>query len=119
MTAAIGVWLLASLMGPKPILFTATLAVLPPPTAQAWQRNWDTEPAFRKAFRWLTIGWGSAFILDTIARIIMAYTLPLDLVPIASVGLLVVMLVLINEAVKLHGRRAANDSSKESADSEQ
>lgn len=38
-------------------------------------------------------------------------TLPLDLVPIASVGLLIMMLVLMNEAVKRHGRRAKRDTS--------
>lgn len=106
LTVAIGAWLLISMRGARPILFTATLAVLPPHTAQQWQRNWDCEPAFRRAFRWLTIGWGSAFLVDAVARVIMAYTLPIDLVPVASVGLLIVMLVIINEAVKLYGRRA-------------
>lgn len=38
-------------------------------------------------------------------------TLPLDLVPIAGVGLLIMMLVLMNEAVKRHGRRAKRDTS--------
>ena len=119
LTAAIGVWLLVSLMSPRPVLFTATLAVLPPQTAQEWQRNWQTDPTFSRAFRWLTIGWGSAFILDAIARIVMAYTLPLDLVPIASVGLLIGMLVLINEAVKLYGRRAKRGTAEQPLESDE
>lgn len=118
LTAAIGVWLLVSLMSTRPILFTATIAVLPPHTAQEWQRNWHTDPTFRGAFRWLTIGWGSAFILDAIARVVMAYTLPLDLVPIASVGLLIVLLVVINEAVKLYGRRVKRQTSEEPLESD-
>lgn len=68
LTAAIGVWLFMSVISTRPMLFTATLAVLPPETAQQWQRNWQTDPAFRKSFRWLTIGWGIAFILDAIGR---------------------------------------------------
>lgn len=105
LTAAIGVWLLASVWGARPALFTATLAVLPPHTAQQWQHSWRTEPAFRRVFRGLTIGWGSAFILDAIARVVMAYTLPIDLVPVASIVLLVVLLILINAGAKRYGRR--------------
>jgi len=110
LTAVIGVWLLASLMGSRPILFTATLAVIPPQTAAQWQQNWKTEPAFRRAFRWLTIGWASAFIVDAIARIVMAYTLPIDIVPVASVVLLIVLLVFVNEVVKRFARRPENES---------
>jgi intracellular septation protein A len=113
LTAAIGVWLLVSLWGSRPVLFTATLAVLPPELAEQWERSWAVKPGFRRVFRWMTIGWGTAFIVDAAARVVMAYTLPIDLVPVASVGLLVVMLILVNESAKLYGRRTGMEVSSQ------
>ena len=43
--------------------------------------------------------------VDAAARVVMAYTLPLDLVPVASSSLLVVMLVGVVRAGKAWGRR--------------
>jgi hypothetical protein len=53
----------------------------------------------------MTAAWGVAFLLDAAARVVMASTLPVDLVPLLSTALLVVLLVVIVQASKAYGRR--------------
>lgn len=108
LTALIGFWILISLAGRRPVLFEATIAVMPTDAAAQWEHDWDTNPFFRKIFRTMTLAWGLAFILDAVARVIMAYTLPIDVVPIASIGLLLVMLFAIVYGTKFYaGRKLA------------
>ena len=108
LTALVGIWILMSLAGRRPVLFEATIAVMPTGAAAQWEQDWDTSPFFRRVFRTMTLAWGLAFILDAVARVIMAYTLPIDVVPIASIGLLLVMLFAIVYGTKFYaGRRLA------------
>ncbi|WP_312396169.1 VC0807 family protein [Kocuria sp.] len=108
LTALIGFWILISLAGQRPVLFQATIAVMPTDAAAQWEQDWNTSPFFRKVFRIMTLAWGLAFLLDAVARVIMAYTLPIDVVPIASIGLLLVMLFAIVYGTKFYaGRRLA------------
>ena len=53
----------------------------------------------------MTWGFGLAFLIDAAARVVMSYTLPLDLVPAASAALLAVMLVGVVQTGKAWGRR--------------
>ncbi len=57
----------------------------------------------------MTLAFGLAFVVDAAARVVMAYTLPLDLVPLLSVLLLVVLLVAIVQTGKAYGRRHLGD----------
>ncbi|MEX3510575.1 hypothetical protein CKW39_14325 [Kocuria sp. WRN011] len=119
LTALIGFWILISLAGRRPILFEATIAVMPADAATQWEHDWDTNPFFRKIFRTMTLAWGIAFILDAVARVIMAYTLPIDVVPIASIGLLLVMLFAIVYGTKFYaGRKLAADGPQQSSSAE-
>ncbi|MEX3600685.1 VC0807 family protein [Kocuria carniphila] len=119
LTALIGFWILISLAGRRPILFEATIAVMPADAATQWEHDWGTNPFFRKIFRTMTLAWGIAFILDAVARVIMAYTLPIDVVPIASIGLLLVMLFAIVYGTKFYaGRKLAADGPQQSSSAE-
>ena len=53
----------------------------------------------------MTWGFGLAFLIDAAARVVMSYTLPLDLVPAASAALLAVMLAAVVQTGKAWGRR--------------
>ena len=48
---------------------------------------------------------GAAFLIGAAARVAMAYTLPIDVVPIASAGLLLVLLIVVVQVTKAYGRR--------------
>ncbi|WP_228002329.1 hypothetical protein [Nocardia australiensis] len=93
------------LLGARPILYDATLPLLPADAAARWRTDWDRNAEFRRTLRRMTAAWGAAFLIDAAARVVMAYTLPVDVVPGASVGLLVVMLVAIVQITKAYARR--------------
>ena len=94
-TAVVGGWLLCSTWARKPALFTVTLTFMSPAAALDWERSWDHEPAFRRLLRSMTAVFGVAFLVDAGARVVMSYTLPLDVVPVLSSLVLVAMLATI------------------------
>ena len=104
-TVVVGLWFLGSLLAARPLLFGATLKLMPPAAAAGWRQDWEDSPRFRRLLRGMTLAFGLAFLADSAARIVMAYTLALDLVPLFSNLLLVVMLSLIVLVGKAIGRR--------------
>ena len=109
LTGIAGLWILATLWARHPLVYTATIRIVPAETAATWHRAWDTSHEFRRAMRGMTLGFGLAFLTDAAARVVMAYTLPLDLVPLLSAVLLVVLLIGVVQAGKAHGRRRLTD----------
>jgi hypothetical protein len=59
---------------------SATRAWVRPP-AVSWDEIWDRTPLFRRIWRICTVIWGSAILADAVVRIVMAYTLPVTVVP--------------------------------------
>lgn len=104
-TAVVGLWILGTVWAQRPVLFTATVRVMPPDAAADWHRSWDADARFRRTLIVMTVAFAAAFLIDAVARVVMAYTLPADVVPIASVGLLVLMLIAVVQAGKAWGRR--------------
>ncbi|MET7446410.1 ABC transporter ATP-binding protein/permease [Streptomyces sp. NBC_01696] len=105
LTGFAGVWVLLSLLRARPLVFTATVGFMPPAPAEDWHRYWETSETFRRAMRGMTWGFGLAFLIDAAARVVMSYTLPLDLVPATSAALLAMMLVVVVRTGKAWGRR--------------
>jgi hypothetical protein len=94
LTAAWGAWFIVSLHAQRPLTFRFTRPLLEgrkvfdpatrkraAPTTQSWDELWEQEPRFRRAWRVTTLIWGAAMGLDAALRVIMASTLPADLVP--------------------------------------
>lgn len=104
-TALIGLWIVGTLLARRPFLFEVTVPLLPERTARSWRDDWDNSPEFRRAMRVMTAAWGTAFVVDAVARVVMAYTLPIDSVPLLSVLLLVVMLIAVVQLSKAYGSR--------------
>jgi len=75
--AGITLW---SLRHPRPLTYTVTQAMMPR-RAPVMEQLWETNARFRDAWKWITIFWGIAAIIDAIARIVISYTLPIDVVP--------------------------------------
>ncbi|MFE9825151.1 VC0807 family protein [Streptomyces sp. NPDC005791] len=93
------------LLRARPLVFTETVGFMPPAAAEDWHRSWETSETFRRAMRGMTWGFGLAFLIGAAARVVMSYTLPLDLVPATSAALLAVMLVVVVQTGKARGRR--------------
>ncbi|MEU8223983.1 VC0807 family protein [Kribbella sp. NPDC048915] len=75
--ALITLW---SLRHPQPLTYVVTRALFAPRAAiMDWL--WETNARFREAWKWITVWWGIACIIDAIARVVIAYTLPISVVP--------------------------------------
>ena len=51
------------------------------PASTSWDEMWERVPRFRRIWRVCTVIWGSAILADAVVRVVMAYTLPIGLVP--------------------------------------
>ncbi|CAL9333044.1 hypothetical protein SUDANB108_00112 [Streptomyces sp. enrichment culture] len=79
-TALAGVWLLVTLWTARPFTYQALRTLLPGRTA-VLERLWQTDGAFRRVWRGLTVLWGVGLLCDALLRVVMAYSLPVDTVP--------------------------------------
>ncbi len=85
---ALGLWVLGSLLTQQPFMRSIARTIVTVKIGieghRQWDARWDTEPAFRKHLRVVTLVWGLGFTLDAGVRVILAYTLPIDAVPLVS-----------------------------------
>lgn len=94
LTAAWGVGFFASLHGQRPLTFLFARPLLEgrkvldpatrrwsPPTNASWDDLWEQEPRFRRIWKVATMIWGIATLIDAVIRLVMAYTLPVNVVP--------------------------------------
>ena len=97
LTAAWAGWFFASLRSQRPLTYQfsrpllegrdvfvprtirgATVAGKP---RETWEALWKRLPQFRRIWRVSTVIWGAALLIDALARVLMAYALPINLVP--------------------------------------
>lgn len=106
-TALIGLAFLASLLLSRPLPFTLARAMLQRLPAGAglhtdsWDVLWERSPWFRRVWRVDTVIWAAGLLADAAARVIMAYTLPVDVVPALAAGLWAVTFIALQ--VVQHG----------------
>ncbi|WP_410667320.1 VC0807 family protein [Amycolatopsis sp. cmx-4-68] len=90
-----GLWMLASLRwGRRPTTYQATLALVPG-RASALEARWADTPSFRRVWQVLTVVWGIGGLLHSGVSIVMAYTLPVDVVPGLDTVLSIVSFVVL------------------------
>jgi hypothetical protein len=106
LTACCGVWTLASLRWARyPTGLTFGRPLLEPMTPDHdWDRLWDTEAMFRRVWRVLTAIWGVALLGDAAVRVVTAYLLPVDVVPVFNTALWAALFIALQIAgnVYLH-----------------
>jgi hypothetical protein len=105
-TGALGLWMLVSLALARPFLLDVAIKISPPEVGQRYGDLWQRNPVFHRWMWWASVAWGAAFLTDAIARVVMAYTLPVDVVPLLGVLLLIGMLVVAQGLVMLSGWRS-------------
>lgn len=76
-TAVAGLVFLASCGFGRPMIWHAAARFQPAARAEL-ERRWQAVPGFRHAFRVLTIVWGAGLLAEAVARVVVAYTLPVD-----------------------------------------
>ncbi|MFC0112330.1 VC0807 family protein [Kibdelosporangium aridum] len=90
-SAAVGIGLLLSMVTRKPLLFSLALSTfdaLPAVRSRlhttTWNVLWEREPTFRRGWWHVNIWFAVTQIISAALRIIMAYSLPIDIVPLLS-----------------------------------
>ena len=88
LTGVSGVWMLLSVRSQRPLTFLFSRPLLEGVTLKmggsagaSWDTLWERVPRFRHIWCVVTIVWGLALLVDAAIRVVMAYTLPVDLVP--------------------------------------
>jgi hypothetical protein len=94
LTAAWGVWFFLSLRARRPVTFVFSRPLLEgrrvfdaaarrwvAPAAESWDALWEQVPRFRRIWRVTTVIWGGALLADAVLRLVMAWTLPVGVVP--------------------------------------
>lgn len=89
LTGLIALWMLSTVWLARPFVFHAMEALLPS-KREKLNQLWRDDAAFRSVFQRLTVLWGVGMLADAATRLVMAYTLPIDVVP-ALEGILYVV----------------------------
>ena len=102
LTGVTGAWFIASLWSRRPLayLFSRPLIEGRFRWPSNWDELWERAPRFRRMWRVSSVLFGIGTLLDAAARVVMAYTLPPDMVPALGTLLYaattVVLLVVVN-----------------------
>ncbi|MFF8914042.1 hypothetical protein ACF08M_12120 [Streptomyces sp. NPDC015032] len=83
-----------------------TIKLSTPELADRLAHLWQHSAVFHPWIRTTSLAWGTAFLVDAGARILMAYTLPVDTVPLLSVVLLIAALTIAQGSCLILGRRS-------------
>jgi len=97
LTGLTGLWFIASCWAARPLAYSFARAVgegrfgWPPD----WEAQWERAPRFRRMWRVASVLWGLGTLFDAAARWVMAYALPVDVVPGLSLVLYAVTTVVL------------------------
>jgi hypothetical protein len=106
-SAPAGLWTLATLVRRHPLCYEVTRALLPR-RAPVMDRLWETDGAFRAAWRSITVWWGLAALADSALRVVVAYTLPVATVPVVDAAITVVTVIVLQVPTHLFLRRSGH-----------
>jgi hypothetical protein len=84
MTAIGGLWILGTLLMRTPFYLQAIRSVLSGPQRERVETGWRVSPTFRHNVRGATVIWGGGLVLDAVIRVVIAYALPVDQVPLIN-----------------------------------
>lgn len=108
-TAVGGVWFLVSARGAQPLAFLFARPLLEGRrafTSEPWSSLWERLPRFRRAWRVSSVIWGVGLLVDAGVRIVIAYTLPIDLVPGVAGALYPATFVVLQVIDQINYRRS-------------
>ncbi|WP_163506437.1 VC0807 family protein [Fodinicola acaciae] len=104
MTAVAGGWILLTILR-TPFIFSFLRTILTGEALERMEGNWRDSPTFRHSMRVATAIWGVGLVFDAGVRVVLAYTLPIDQVPLISTLQYVVLFVCLEVGTRLYLRR--------------
>ena len=104
-----GFWFIATLRARRPAAFLFARPLMEGRKVfgtRSWDSLWETDAQFRRIWRISTTIWAGALLVDAAIRVVMAYSLPVDIVPGLGAVLWPVTFVLIQVVTNVYYRRA-------------
>jgi hypothetical protein len=104
-----GFWFIATLRARRPAAFLFARPLMEGRRifgSKSWDSLWQTEAQFRRIWQVSTVIWGLATLADAVIRIVMAYTLPVEVVPALGAALWPVTFVVIQLVTNVYYHRA-------------
>ena len=108
-TGIYGIWLLATTRSNPPVVMMFARPLLEGrigPDGESWDYLWKQLPGFRRVWRTASVIWGVATILDGAVRFVMAYSLPVNVVPALNGAQYAVLFVLLQVVTNVYYFRA-------------
>jgi hypothetical protein len=104
-----GFWFIATLRARRPAAFLFARPLMEGRRVfgnKSWDSLWQTEAKFRRIWQVSTVIWGLATLADAVIRIVMAYSLPVEVVPALGAALWPVTFVVIQLVTNVYYHRA-------------
>jgi hypothetical protein len=79
-----GLWFIATLWAHRPAAFTFARSFMEGRRffgTGSWDGHWEASSAFRRIWRVSTLIWAAGLLADAVVRVVMSFTLPVDVVP--------------------------------------
>jgi hypothetical protein len=98
-TGGVGFWFLASLWwADRPLAYQFAKPMIEGRGGWVgdWERRWREDAWFRRMWRTSSALWAAGTLLDAVARVVLAYTLPADVVPGLNLAMYVATAVVLN-----------------------
>lgn len=96
LTGLLGLWVIISLATRRPFMLhlggVIATAKRSPDAAAAWLQRWDEDPRFRYDIRLVSCVVGVVLMADAVVRVVIAYTVALDALPVVTNVQYIVML---------------------------
>lgn len=108
LTGTVGVWfLLGTRFTQRPLAYRFSRPLIEGRLGWPgdWEGWWARDAAFRRMWRNSSRAWGVGTLLDAVARVVLAYTLPPDAVPALGTALFVVTCVVLNVGTTVYYAR--------------
>jgi hypothetical protein len=109
LTALWGLWFFGTLRARRPAGFLFARPLMEGRKVfgtRSWDSLWETDPQFRRIWQTSTVIWGAATLADAVIRFVLAYALPVDVVPALGAALWPATFVAIQVVTNVYYHRA-------------
>jgi intracellular septation protein A len=104
-----GLWFFVTLRARRPAAFLFAKPLMEGRKmfgTRAWNPLWEASAQFRRIWRFSTVVFGTGLLIDAVLRVVMAYSLPVPVVPALGSALWPVTFVLIQVVTNVYYHRA-------------
>lgn len=108
-TGAWGLWMCWGVRASRPPTYTIARPLMEGSRffgTASWDELWTNEPDFRRIWRVSSALWGVALLIDATVRVLMAYALPVSIVPGLDTSLYVVTFLILQFTTNVYFHRS-------------